>query len=317
MSRQYTKFFITWNNPFDGIALDKTIEEVFFDSFRKNGINAGYGQLERGEEGTIHWQVIIQSDRSRRFAWIKRTISNSIHVENVADLEESKVYCSKEETRLCGPFEFGTFTVTGRGTRSDLQSAAMAIDEGLSLREIGLRYPTQWIRYHNGLSSLYRLRATAYETDYRVVRKIYIHGSSGTGKSRFIYEMGREGHLGTYWKFRGFSTLTPWFDGYGGENTLVLDEFRGRESGIDFGFLLEILDGYPLRLPVRHGYAYAAWTTVIVISNSLPMFLYQGEDTAPLYSRLSAERNGHIWNFDETLLTEYDFNTYLNIYNSI
>ena len=58
-----------------------------------------------------------------------------------------------------------------------------------------------------------------------------------------------------------------WWDGYEGEKTILIDEY---DSQVSLPRLLNILDGYQLRLPIKGGFTYARWTKVIITSNIDP-----------------------------------------------
>lgn len=57
---------------------------------------------------------------------------------------------------------------------------------------------------------------------------------------------------------------TLWLDGYEGQETILIDDFRG---WISFSALLHILDGYPLQQQVKGSTIKARWTHVIITSN--------------------------------------------------
>lgn len=59
---------------------------------------------------------------------------------------------------------------------------------------------------------------------------------------------------------------TPeWWDGYDGEETLLIDEFYGQ---LKVSRMLALLDGYQCRLPVKGNFTYAQWTKVYITSNT-------------------------------------------------
>ena len=88
---------VTWNNPptrewDDLVAM----------------LNPAYmvGQLERGENGTLHWQFAIQWSHSRSFAAIKKDLPLA-HFEEVRSWAAAVQYCQKEDSRDSGPWEYG------------------------------------------------------------------------------------------------------------------------------------------------------------------------------------------------------------------
>lgn len=64
------------------------------------------GQLEKGEEGTLHLQFFVNFKNPQRCAALKK-IDNKIHIEVVKINNGAHDYCMKEDTRVDGPWEFG------------------------------------------------------------------------------------------------------------------------------------------------------------------------------------------------------------------
>jgi hypothetical protein len=104
------------------------------------------------------------------------------------------------------------------------------------------------------------------------------HGPPGTGKTRKALEENKEYYL------LDNSGGPVWFDGYEGEETLVIDDFYG---WIKYNFILRLLDGHPCRLPIKGGFTYAGWTTVIITSNVHPDSWYKC-DTQAMHRRITS-----------------------------
>ena len=65
-------------------------------------------QKERGAEGTEHIQAYISFENAVAFTTVK-TIFQGAHIEAArGSPEENRTYCTKEETRVAGPWEYGT-----------------------------------------------------------------------------------------------------------------------------------------------------------------------------------------------------------------
>ena len=117
---------------------------------------------------------------------------------------------------------------------------------------------------------------------FRSVSAWVLYGPTGVGKSRAAFALGGDD---------AFSVTVPgkdiWFDGYEGERTLIIDEFAGQ---IRLQYLLRLLDGYPLQLPVKGGHAWALYTEVIITSNYSPISWYrdvfEGDVNHPQYKAL-------------------------------
>ena len=102
------------------------------------------------------------------------------------------------------------------------------------------------------------VRERQYRDKFRELEVTYIWGPTGTGKTRSVME--RYGYSGVY----RVSNYQHPFDGYAGEDVLLLDEYS---SNFKIRELLNYLDGYPLALPARYSNRVACYTKVYIISN--------------------------------------------------
>ena len=66
--------------------------------------------------------------------------------------EQAKQYCTKELTRVEGPWEFGIDKQPGQ--RTDLEEIGQLIKSGRTPRSFGVTHPAQYMRYHRGMHAL-------------------------------------------------------------------------------------------------------------------------------------------------------------------
>src|SRR5205823_11373336 len=66
-------------------------------------------QVEKGEnEGTSHLQGYVEYNTNIRFKRFKKEFNSRMHLETRKSSREAAIeYCSKNETRIRGPYEFG------------------------------------------------------------------------------------------------------------------------------------------------------------------------------------------------------------------
>ena len=99
-------------------------------------------------------------------------------------------------------------------------------------------------------------------------------GRTGTGKTTYCIE----NHRSAYWPVD-----TRWFDGYNGEDTIVFDEFRGRQldepNSLSLANLLRLLDRGPFLAPVKGGFVHIRADKFIFTSNIDPKDWYIGQST--------------------------------------
>jgi len=161
------------------------------------------------------------------------------HVEPMrGKIWENESYCSKETE--------GKLTKLGdepkQGARHDLDETKELIMKGdLTVDEVAIENPAMFHQYGRTLD---RLESIALRQRFRteMTEGIWYTGPSGAGKSHICFE--------------GFDPAThyvknlaeEWWDGYKGQETVILNEFRGQ---IPFAELLDLMDKWPKNVKWR------------------------------------------------------------------
>lgn len=240
-------------------------------------------QLEIGDSGTPHYQGVIVFDKPIRFTTCKNRLPEGAHIEPARNWMASLRYCQKEETRVAGtsPHFYGTLSPDQPKPKKVALEEVAQLLQTTSVNEIALNYPGIYIRNAKGLRDYKGILESAkrVNTGFQKPNIIVLTGPSGCGKTRSAYEM----------DFRAFRLIDHknfWFDGYEGQKTIILDEFR---CNIPFGDLLIFLDGHGQRQQIKGGYVNLTHDNIIITSNILPYDWY-GEMPMgmrePLYRRL-------------------------------
>lgn len=191
-------------------------------------------------------------------------LGDKTHLEARKGSQEQAInYCSKDDTRVDGPFEFGTPSIQGK--RSDIDQVIKSIKDGKRIDEIVSLHTSSFIRMSRGIISAYNFLNRQVED--REVEVYYLYGQSGCGKTR----LAMSGDRNDTYKLDLFGEGTLWFDGYTGQKILVIDELINQ---IKPAMLLKLLDRYPIQLPIKGGSVHARWTKVIITSNYEPSLLY-------------------------------------------
>lgn len=98
-----------------------------------------------------------------------------------------------------------------------------------------------------------------------MVRDVRVYwGATGTGKSRRAWSEAGDGAFGK-------CPRTKFWDGYGSQEAVIIDEFRG---GIDVSHLLRWFDRYPVRVEVKGSTRPFHGRTVWITSNLHPRQWY-------------------------------------------
>lgn len=222
----------------------------------------------------IHLQGYVEFKGEHSLAKIKKIFNDStMHIENRLGSQLQAInYCKKEDTRLqyTGFVEWGVKKTQGK--RNDIHQVVEDIKDGVPLIEIIAKHPNAYVRYHKGFDHVYNLLIKEQSKTLRQINVHVLWGPAGTGKSKYVYE---HTDINDSYRLRLGDTAI-WFDGYRGEKTLIIEEFNGQ---IPFEFFLQLLDMYPLQLPIKGSHSYALWTKVFITSNHHPDNWYKLTDT--------------------------------------
>lgn len=221
------------------------------------------GQKEQGgTTGYLHWQIIICTKKNMRVSYVKRLFGTQAHVE-LTRSAAAEAYVWKEDTRVQGTqFLFGIKPLNP-AKKTDWEDVWKKAKDGI-LEEIP---PHVLVRSYNALKAISKdhMKPTAME------RTIMVYwGPTGSGKSRRAWE---EATFEAYPK----DPMTKFWDGYQGQDNVVMDEFRG---DIAISHLLRWFDRYPVCVEAKHGGTVLKATRIWITSNLNPMYWYPQLDAA-------------------------------------
>ena len=237
MARNY---MFTWNN----------FTEDFKDVIESWGASYATYQHEVGEEGTPHIQGYLEMNKKMRLSAMKK-LHPTVHWESRKGNQQQAIdYCSKEDSRVDGPWEFGE--KKKQGNRSDIEAAKAIIDDGGSVLDIAESDFGTYVKYHKSMDRYKREITPKRNWEMQVF--VY-WGPPGTGKTRKAFDENPD----AYFKPDG-----EWWDGYTGQETVIIDDFYG---GMPWCFLLKLLDRYPLLVPFKGGFHQFVSKKLIFTSN--------------------------------------------------
>ncbi|AXL65891.1 replication-associated protein [Spinybacked orbweaver circular virus 2] len=188
------------------------------------------GRETAPETGTPHLQGFINFKSKREFGTIKTIVGDRAHIEPAKGNDvQNKEYCTKGgDYWECG-------TPSGPGYRSDLADVVQTVKGAKRLREVVERHPCEFIKYHRGIEKLFGMLSEREKRNWKTETIVY-YGDPGAGKSRKAAEVGAAAEGGVYYKTRG-----PWWDGYNGETTVIVDDYYG---WLAYDEVLKITDIY-------------------------------------------------------------------------
>lgn len=189
-----------------------------------------------------HYQGFIITNRTCRRVGAGRVIGagSDTHIEPRRGTRGQARDYARKDGRT---FEWGRF-----------ESLTLEEILKLSIQEIREDHLLIYLRYHKGLEKIANKGAT-----FRKVMVTVLWGMSGTGKTKMVMEMDDVYKIDYPYK---------WWDGYEGQKILLIDDYR--QGTIETPFLLNLLDGYRLRLETKGSHTWALWEYVYITTNDDP-----------------------------------------------
>lgn len=191
---------------------------------------------EVGESGTPHLQGYIYYDTLKSFKQVQHDVPEGSHIEVAkGDAQQNFEYCSKE----------GDFFEEGERPLTQAEKGVkgkQAIEERWELAKAGKfeQLPPEQIKTYEYIYSKYK----ELPQDRSELDNIWIFGPSGCGKSRYVRE-----HYAVHYS----KGMNKWWDGYNGEDVVVLDDFDPGH-GKFLGYFLKIwADHYAFNAEVKGG----------------------------------------------------------------
>lgn len=188
---------------------------------------------------------------------------HDFHVETSQGSQAQNItYCSKPETRYKNQ-HFTMGEPKNPGKRSDLTTLANIVTEGATDEDI-LNLNPSYFRYDRLIDKIRQVKMASFKTKLREVEVIFITGESGAGKSQQVWEaiQGKEYYIPPPPKNK-----TLWFNGYTGQDILVLDDLNSDD--LARVLLLRLTDRYPLTLETKGNVVHACWTKIYITTNSV------------------------------------------------
>lgn len=270
-----TSMVFTYNNP------EESGEELL-ELFAAYDPKYCVFQLEEGEQKTPHFQGFVHFRKQRRIGpkfrknfkgtiWCKKNTRGTD--------EQNRAYCTKQEGRLAGPWEIGEVSA-GQGARTDLHAFVNAVVSGRSTRELIADFVEVLAKYPRFYATVVSMHMPALRPDG--VRVVLSFGRTGVGKTREVVCA----HAGSPDFFRQPLTTGFWMDGYDRHDVVLLDDFAGAASHITLTHCLQLLDRYPVQVPVKGSFVWWYPKEIHITTNIHPRLWYKWENREEQYAAL-------------------------------
>lgn len=207
---------------------------------------------ETGTEGTPHLQGALILNNPKTLGALKKVPGfGRAHLQVMKGTpEQNRVYCTKEDVNA---FEKGEMPKPGK--RNDLKNIVADMRTGKSLRDLAENeeHGPVLVKYYKGLVNYASLIQPHRDTAPYVY---WMHGPTGTFKTFSAVKLAKQ--ASSFWMSNG--TL-QWFDGYHGQDVVILDDLRHQHCKFDY--LLRLLDRYDMLVPFKGGFV--QWTPKLII----------------------------------------------------
>lgn len=213
------------------------------------------------ESGRLHWQGYAHFSNPMGLTGVKKFLPQAHWEVRRGSHDEALDYVTKERTRLAGTLPVVRGDPPEQGKRSDIADFAQAILGGYDNSRLATEFPVSFLRYERGITGL---RMACVKNRSWKTKVIVLHGPTGCGKSRWAHDSFPEAYT---------KDPTKWWNGYCGEEVVILDEFYGQ---LPHEYMLKLMDRYPLNVELKGGYAKFVAKLIIITSNSAPEDWYSG-----------------------------------------
>lgn len=248
------------------------------------------GQAECAPDtGRIHLQGAGQLGTRKRLSGMKK-LDDRVHWEHMnGSLAQARTYCTKDDTRVDGPWEFGLPPTGGTGTT--LQDVCKLVIDGKTEAEIAQEAPDMYVRHYKGIRALHQaIKLGVQKRDWAPELWVLV-GPTRTGKTSFVAHNWPD----AYWKSK---TMGPWWDGYDGQETVVLDDCLGDYMTLtDFK---RLIDRYPMDVQVKGGSVPMLAKRIVITSNVMPEHWYSNDAAGAVVARVVEFAQGRAVYCDHT-----------------
>lgn len=209
----------------------------------------------------FHLQMYVQYKAQVAFTTVQKQFPGA-HIEAAKGSDiDNHAYCTKEDTRVDGPWEFGERKA--QGARTDLYTAIEILKAG-GMKRLRQEAPEIIARHGRNMKDL----ADGFLKDSLPTHRtwmtegVWYHGKTGVGKSHTAFD-GYDPATHYQWKLKD----KGWQDGYTGQAIVIINDFRGE---IAYNDMLQMIDIWPWEVSRRGMEPMQFLARKVIITSSLP-----------------------------------------------
>lgn len=162
---------ITLNNPAG--SNDAECWETCKSMLSESCFSYAVGQLERGENGTLHLQAYVQCAFGKAMHTVRNVFAGRAHCAvRQGTHEQARTYVTKERTRVNVDYflERGEPRLE-QGSRVDLMAVKADIDNGMCLEDLWDNHFSAMLRYGKNLEKYHRRKQYGRVRDVKVLSR--------------------------------------------------------------------------------------------------------------------------------------------------
>lgn len=229
----------------------------------KSKLNYLCGQVEQTAAGKMHTQFWVEFKERKRPSAVKKLFpADQYHHERIrgTDAENNK-YCTKESTRIDGPWTFGETLHSRNKAQKEAEEVTDKVADGASEKQLWQEHPVYMVRSHTGIRRMIEViqaevvkpKFTLNEFTWQAITdwstSHVFQGDSGIGKTSFAIA-----HFETPFFCRDLDNLKNFspttHDG------IVFDDLADALSEVNDDVMVHLLDiDHPSQIKCRYNNA--------------------------------------------------------------
>jgi len=240
----------TWEVPYRAAVFTFFCPDGFAISELPQGLDyIGYGIEHAPTTGRLHLQGFCYSRRAKKLTGWRKCLNVNFpgcHIEKMqGTFRDNDMYCTKESSLI----EFGLKPMHDGQRAGDLYAKDLIdADPSVSVVEHWDRTNEPALMHYHKFFENYReyKRRKISQYDLSAPEVYYIHGKSGSGKTRFVYEKEPD--------VANIDQGLQWFDAYEGAEAVLFDNLE--KPIANKALFLRLTDRYPFKVPIKGGHTW-------------------------------------------------------------
>lgn len=266
-----------------------------------------YQYEQAPETGMVHLQGYLYFKNKVTFKKLKDDLPTA-HLEFARGSATNNIdYCSKIESRLDGPYEYGSRPTQGK--RTDLQNVCVSLRSGKSVRDVLLSDDCKYVHIEKYVKRIANLLTPPRDRSVAPYVGIF-WGDSGVGKTRCVYDDYKDSVFSV-----PYNAGVKWYDGYVGQRCILFDDWPvdTLDDKSLYNHLLTVTDRYTTEVQTKGGFSTLGACDIVFTSNICPAQWFGGLGLRALTRRITQIRH---FQCDSLFLCEHNVPSQYNNNNS-